>query len=181
MENTIRNVILVAVLSAMCANGKGSRPSSAPAPRTATADFLGAIRNNDLKSIRSQVRRHDLVQATDARGATALMYASLYADPTCVKLLLDKGADTNASDAAGATALMWAAGEPEKVRLLLAHGADVNARASQAGQPSSWQRRSPGISKLFDSCLIEGLTSKSAMRVAQERCGPLLRLRIPPS
>jgi ankyrin repeat protein len=128
-EDNMRNVILVTVLGAMCANGQGSRPAAAPAPKAATDDFLGAIRNNDLKSIRSQLRRHAQIQATDARGATALMYASLYADPTCVKLLLDKGADTNVSDAAGATALMWAAGNPEKLRLLLAHGANVNARA----------------------------------------------------
>ena len=129
MENTIRNVVLVAALRAMWANGQGSPPVASPALQTRPADFLGAIRNNDLKSIRSQLRRPALVQATDARGATALMYASLYADTACVKLLLDKGANSNASDAAGATALMWAAREPEKIRLLLAHGANVNARA----------------------------------------------------
>src|SRR5437879_6026552 len=126
MENSIGNVILIAAVSAMWANGQGSRPAAAPVLRTDTGDFLGAIRNNDLKSIRSQLRRPGLVQATDVRGATALMYASLYADPACVKLLLDKGADSNAYDATGATALMWAAREPEKIRLLLAHGANVN-------------------------------------------------------
>src|SRR5437879_4117342 len=105
MESTTRNVILVAVFSAMCANGQRSYPAAATTPGTATVDFLGAIRNNDLKSVRSRLHRHAaLVQATDARGATALMYAALYADPICVKLLLDKGADTNASDSSGATA-----------------------------------------------------------------------------
>ena len=127
----MRNVILVTVLGAMCANGQGSRP--APAPSAATGNFLGAIRNNALTSIRSQLRRHALVQATDARGATGLMYAALYADPTCVKLLLDKGADTNVSDVAGATALMWAAGEPAKLRLV--HGELLNQYSRTVRQP----------------------------------------------
>ena len=63
------NVILVTVLGAICANGQGSRPP--PAPIAATGNFLGPIRNNDLNTIRSQLRRHALVKATDARGNRA--------------------------------------------------------------------------------------------------------------
>jgi hypothetical protein len=51
MENTIRNVVLVAALSAMWANTQGSPPVASPALQTGPADFLGAIRNNDLKSM----------------------------------------------------------------------------------------------------------------------------------
>ena len=62
------------------------------------------------------------------------MAAVLYADVSCVKLLLDRGADPNATDKAGATALMWAVPDAAKARLLIASGADVNAVSKNLGR-----------------------------------------------
>src|SRR5439155_1589749 len=124
------------VFSAMCANGQRSYPAAATTPGTATVDFLGAIRNNDLKSVRSRLHRHAaLVQATDARGAnvnaraksgrTALIVAaSVTGNIKAVRLLLDRGAHSKEHDESGAGAL-WAASQSadtEIVKELLARG-----------------------------------------------------------
>ena len=75
----------------------------------------------------------------DTSGASALMYATLYASTGEMRQLLERGADVNAANAAGATALMWAARNAEKVSLLLGHGAAVNARTRTGCHPTpSW-------------------------------------------
>ena len=57
------------------------------------------------------------------------MWASLYAGPLIIELLLRAGADPNSQNAAGAAALMWAIDDVTKVKSLLAAGADVNAHS----------------------------------------------------
>src|SRR5450759_4165705 len=90
----------------------------------------GGIRNGDLAAVRALLAHGADVNARDAKGATALMYAAIYGDVEFVNLLLDKGADPNASNDLGINALMWAAGDLAKVRTLVAHGASVNARSN---------------------------------------------------
>jgi ankyrin repeat protein len=68
-------------------------------------------------------------------GTTALMHATLLADVSLMRLLLDRGADVNAANKAKATALMWAVGDFDKARLLIEHGADVNSRAESGHTP----------------------------------------------
>jgi len=68
--------------------------------------------------------------ARDINGNTALMWAAVYGDLDCVKLLVEKGAEINATNALGATALMRAAFDYQKVRLLVERGAEVNWRSA---------------------------------------------------
>jgi TonB family protein len=80
------------------------------------------------------LKRGEPVDAADASGWTALMYASYLdsyqsgsteGDP--IKLLLDARADPNRASLHGDTALMFAAYRGTLLQPLLAHGADINA------------------------------------------------------
>jgi ankyrin repeat protein len=72
----------------------------------------------------------DPTPATDASGATPLMYAAAFESIEELRAQLDRGADVNASADNGATALMWAADDPAKLELLLDRGAAINATAA---------------------------------------------------
>jgi ankyrin repeat protein len=123
---TIR-VLEVALLLALVA-GQGQRLS-------ASSPLFDAIRRADFDTVQKLVADGADVKAADDTGATALMYAALYAGPDCVKFLIDHGAPVNALNKFGATALMWAASQPATVKVLSEHGADVNARASDGVTP----------------------------------------------
>ena len=94
-----------------------------------------AIRDGDLKQIKTRLASGANINAQDADGTTPLMHAVVNAGADCVKLLLDKGADPNLSNKAGATALMWAVNDLKKVQLLLAKGANVNAVSKDEKSP----------------------------------------------
>ena len=71
---------------------------------------------------------------------TDLMIASYYGHRAVVKLLLEKGADTDAKDSGGRTPLLWATrqGHEAIITLLLENGADINARDSEGQTPLMW-------------------------------------------
>ena len=94
-----------------------------------------AIRDGDLKQVKTLLSQGTNLNAQDADGTTPLMYAVVNAGADCVKLLLDKGADPNLSNKAGATALMWAVNDLKKVQLLLDKGAIVNAVSKDEKSP----------------------------------------------
>ena len=98
-----------------------------PSP-AADVPLLDAIRRDDQAVVRELISKGGAPDVRDESGATALMYAALYASPATLQLLLDAGVDVNASNSNGSTALMWAAGDPAKVRLLLDRDAAVNAK-----------------------------------------------------
>jgi ankyrin repeat protein len=98
---------------------------------------------NDDRMIELLLAHNADVRAQDSQGNPALVYAAETGNRKVVKLLLDRGADTNASgkdDAALGAALSSAAygGFVEVAALLIDRGADVNWRYS-GPLPLEWQ------------------------------------------
>lgn len=67
------------------------------------------------------------IEARDAAGRTALMWAAFHDQAGMIDFLIGQGADVNAQDSRGRTALIWAAfsGRAEAARALLRGGADA--------------------------------------------------------
>lgn len=89
---------------------------------------ISAAAFGNLDSLRALLDQGAEVNATNARGATALMRAAY--DPDKVALLLEHGADVSSRSGFGTTALMLAArtsGSYRSVKALLERGAEVNA------------------------------------------------------
>jgi hypothetical protein len=88
------------------------------------------------------------VNATDETGWTALMFASVCAQPDSVSALLDRDADIDRTDNHGDTALIGAAAlrynfqkASQIVKNLLAHGAMVDSTNSLGESPLMWAAR----------------------------------------
>src|SRR5437870_1409430 len=92
--------------------------TASPFSRAADTRLLDAIRSADSTAIRRVIQSIPPVDVRDASGATALMYAALYASVDDMRLLVDRGAEVNAATPTGATALMWAAYDQTRVRFL---------------------------------------------------------------
>ena len=95
-------------------------------------DLQRAIRQNDLTSLR-QLATAPTVNATDARGNTALHFAAMAGSVEGLEIVLEAGASVNAVNTAGFTPSILAATSPEKLSVLLARGADIKAR-TKAGR-----------------------------------------------
>ena len=93
----------------------------------------------DEKALRTALTRAT-VNEVDTMGATALIAATVNAQPRAVALLLDAGADPRATDRTGATALHWSAtyDQGEIARALLDAGADVDATCALRQTPLHW-------------------------------------------
>jgi len=100
-----------------------------------TALHWAAI-NADLTTLHALLDKGADVNATNAAGATPLIYAVAHAQ--AVSTLLAKGADVNHATAEKTTALVAATRRPRSaavVRLLLAHRADFTVNLPNEGSP----------------------------------------------
>src|SRR5579863_1570026 len=132
--------------------------------RAIAPKLLEAIRNGDEPAIR-RLCDPAALNARDADGNTPLMLASFYAGPSCVELLLRKGADANAANKFGATALIRAATNYEKTRLLLAAGARVRVRTADFGNtPLILAARRAGNAQTVKLLLERGADPKESNR-----------------
>ncbi|KAM6527505.1 hypothetical protein FSOLCH5_003571 [Fusarium solani] len=92
--------------------------------------------------LRAIVRRADSIDfdTKDGDGRTPLSYAAEDGHEAVVRLLLKRGAHTEAPDEKGRTPLLWAAanGQEAVVRLLLKRGAHTEAPDEKGRTPLSW-------------------------------------------
>ncbi len=121
-----------------------------------------AIRDGNLKQVKTLLAQGTNINAQDADGTTPLMHAVVNAEAVCVKLLLDQGADPNLSNKAGATALMWAVSDLKKVQLLLAKGANVNAISKDEKSPLRLALTLPNSAAVVKALLAKGANAKQA-------------------
>ena len=99
------------------------------------ADLFTAVRNNDLRALRTGLGKAGTANLRDSRNLPLLMQAAAFGSPDAVRMLIEAGADVNAKNSFDATALMWAAGDAVKARLLVERGANVNARSKLGRTP----------------------------------------------
>ncbi len=98
--------------------------NAATAPQ---ANLFGAIRANDLMSVRAAVASRVDMEAPGPGGATPLLHAAAVGSTEAMRILIEGGADVNGRSAPAATPLIWASGDVAKVRLLAEAGTDVKA------------------------------------------------------
>jgi ankyrin repeat protein len=132
----VGTAVLSAGLGVACACGGAAEPreqrdQEAPA---ATVNPVAdqALRDASLEGrldlVASAVDRGARINAADADGRTALMYAAFNGLAECVRWLLDRGAAVGAREYVGRTALMFASSGPfpETAQLLLDFGSNPN-------------------------------------------------------
>jgi len=93
--------------------------------------FVNHARNGECDEVAKGIESGIPINQRDALDQTALIAAVSHNYVKCVRLLLDKGADTKVTDNAGWTPLIFAAyfgGSDEMLNLLLDHGSQINAQ-----------------------------------------------------
>jgi TonB family protein len=108
----------------------------------ATHHFNPYTAQQTFTHLKKLLNNGEPVNAADASGWTALMYASYLdtihydtAQPDPIKLLLDAHADPNIASLHGDTALMFAAYRGTLLQPLLDHGANLNAHNADGVTP----------------------------------------------
>jgi ankyrin repeat protein len=103
--------------------------------QTSASKIFEAVKNNDLKAVRSLLEKGTDPNVSDEDGDVLLMYATMYSSVDCMALLIEKGSNVNAKNKIDETALMWAVHDLAKMKLLIQRGADVNAKAKTGNTP----------------------------------------------
>ena len=103
--------------------------------QTPSSKIFEAVKNNDLKEVKSLLEQGADPNSVDEDGDHLLMYAAMYSSVDCMQLLIEKGSNVNAKNKIDETALMWSVHDLAKMKLLIQHGADVNAKAKSGNTP----------------------------------------------
>ena len=108
---------------------------AASAPHSASATVVSAARDADVDQVRKLIAAGSDVNAPEADGSSALLWAAYQSSPELVSMLLEAGADANAANAFGVTPLLQAAryGDAATIGALLKGGADI-AKATREGE-----------------------------------------------
>ncbi|MCC6390106.1 MAG: ankyrin repeat domain-containing protein [Bryobacterales bacterium] len=121
----------------------------------AVRSFLDAVRANDIAAVtRRLADRPELFKAEDNARSTALHHAAAFASVEMMKLLLDKGSDSNAQNRRKSTPLHWAVYDEAKARLLLEHGAKIETRQVE-GRTALYQAAALGNGNSVVRLLLE--------------------------
>jgi ankyrin repeat protein len=105
--------------------------------QAAAATLASAAREADVTEVRKLIAAGSDVNAPEADGSTALLWAAHQGSPEIVSLLLEAGADPNAANSFGVTPLLEASryGDAATVEALLEGGADVAGAAREGETP----------------------------------------------
>ncbi len=108
---------------------------AATASQTASATVATAARDADVAAVRKLIAGGSDVNAPEADGTSALLWAAYQSSPELISLLLDAGADANAANHFGVTPLLQASryGDAATIAILLKGGADF-AKATRDGE-----------------------------------------------
>src|SRR5678816_3178542 len=93
--------------------------------QTAASKMFEAIRNDNIKEVKSLLEQKVDPNSVDEDGDHLLMYAALYSSLDCMQLLIEQGSNVNAKNKIDETALMWSVHDLAKMKLLIEHGADA--------------------------------------------------------
>jgi cytohesin len=110
---------------------------AAAAWHPAAANVAQAAREADIAEVRKLIAAGSDVNAREADGTSALLWAAHQGSADLVALLLEAGADPNAANNFGVTPLLEASryGDAATVEALLEGGADVSAAARESETP----------------------------------------------
>jgi uncharacterized protein len=101
----------------------------------AAGSVAAAARNGDIDAVKKELAAGGDVNAPEADGTSALLWATYQSSPELVQLLLKAGADPNARNSFGVTPLLQAAryGDAATMTPLLKGGADIK-KAEREGE-----------------------------------------------
>ena len=130
---------------------------SASAANLGRPQIVEAARNSDKVALRSLIQQRADVNAADADGSTALLWAAYHEDLDSADLLLKAGAKPNLATDLGVTPLWQAAenGSSAMVKRLLAAGADPNLALLSGETPLMVGSRS-GYPDVVEQLLAKG-------------------------
>lgn len=117
----------------------------------------------------------ELLESGDYVGDRPLIVATRLGHLEMVRVLVDRGANSNATGFGAKTALHWAAdlGHDEIVELLVNKGADANARDSKGNTPFIWASKNGHmgvVRTLLAHMGVEGLQEREAGGDAALHC-----------
>ena len=150
MSRSLIRLVLIAVALAFVSRQSVMRADDRP-------DLISAVRQSNRDGLATLLKKGVDVNATEADGSTALMWASYRDDGESADLLITAGANVNIANDLGATAL-WAAsmnGSSAMVRRLLQAGANPNA-ALLAGETPVMVASRSGSADVVEQLLARG-------------------------
>jgi uncharacterized protein len=135
----------------------------------AQASVASAARDADIAEVRKLIAAGSDVNAPEADGTSALLWAAHQSSPELVTLLLEAGADPNAANNFGVTPLLEASryGDAATVKALLDGGADVAGAAREGETPLMAAARAGSVAAV--QLLIERGADVNATESLQEQ------------
>jgi ankyrin repeat protein len=136
------------------------------------ANVATAARDADVDAVRKLIAAGSDVNAPEADGTTALLWAAYQSSPELVSMLLDAGAEPNVANNFGVTPLLQASryGDVATIQVLLKHGADLATATRDGETPLMAAARSGRVDavKLLlehgaDPNAVDGLEEQTAL------------------
>jgi ankyrin repeat protein len=142
---------------------------AAMAPQDASATVASAARNADLEEVRKLIAAGSDVNAPEADGTSALLWAAHQGSPELVTLLLEAGAEPNVANNFGVTPLLEASryGDAATIAALLEGGADIAAATREGETPLMAAARAGSVAAV--EVLIEHGADVNAVEALDEQ------------